>query len=468
MIILPVGVRRRGRTSYRTTDPVPDDCPIGPGDVVLRQGLIAPPGVPRVGVMAAEAHPFAQFFLAVAVVVGACKLTGALVRRLGQPAVIGEISAGILLGPSVLGALWPAGRQWLVADGVFGQLNVLAQLGVVLFVFLTGLELDMRRLAGRGRLAVAVSHAGIVVPFVLGVLLAVLTYHRFAPPGVGYLPFALFLGVSMSVTALPVLARILLDLGMYQSRIGVLVMTCALAGDVTAWILLALVTTVANAASLTGVLITVVCTIVFAGLLLVLRPLLVRRVETVRPERARAVAQLLLVGVLLSATITEWIGVRAIFGAFLFGLVLPGDSPVAQRIHGIAGNLTTTLLLPLFFAYSGLRTDLTLLGSNAGLWLWCLLILFVSVLGKFGGSACTARAFGTSWRESCQIGALMNCRGLTELVVLNVGLDLGVLSHELFAMLVLMALLSTAVAAPIVKAVSAPADVATHAPPPRS
>ncbi|HKN55889.1 MAG TPA: cation:proton antiporter, partial [Amycolatopsis sp.] len=394
--------------------------------------------------IAADAHPFARFFLAVAVVVGTCKLAGALVRRLGQPPVIGEIAAGILLGPSVFGAVWPAGRSWLVPDQVLGQLNVLAQLGVVLFVFLTGLELDPKRLRGRGQLAAAVGQVSIVAPFLLGVLLAVAGYRHLAPAGVGYLPFALFLGVSMSVTALPVLARILLDLDLYRSRIGVLVMTCALVADVAAWILLGLVIAVASAASLSGVLVTIAGTAVFAGLLLALRPLLVRRIEAVRPERTWMAAQLILVGVLVSATITEWIGVRALFGAFLFGLVLPADNAVAQRVHGIVGNLTTALLLPLFFAYSGLRTNLTLLGANAGLWLWCVLIVVVAVVGKFGGSALAARAVGAGWREACRIGALMNCRGLTELVVLNVGLDLGVLSPALFAMFVLMALISTA------------------------
>ncbi|MGH3756936.1 cation:proton antiporter [Actinophytocola sp.] len=394
-------------------------------------------------------HPLARLFLAIAVVVGACKLAGVLARRIGQPPVIGEIAAGILLGPSVLGALWPQGREWLLPDQVLPQLHVLAQLGVVLFVFLTGLELDLGKLKGRGQLAVVVSHVSIVAPFLLGVLLAVPAYERFAPDGVGYLPFALFLGVSMSITALPVLARILVDLGMYRSRIGTLVMTCALAGDVTAWILLALVVAVVGVSSMAGVLTTVGLTAAFAGLLFALRPWLTRVLGTAQAQRARLVVQLVLVGVLVCATATEWMGVHAIFGAFLFGLVLPGDSAVGQRLHGTIDNLTTTLLLPLFFAYSGLRTELTLLG-DAGMWGWCGLILVLAVAGKLGGSAVAARAMGTNWNQSLQIGALMNCRGLTELVVLNIGLDLGVLTPDLFAIMVLMALITTALAGPVV------------------
>lgn len=394
-------------------------------------------------------HPLARLFLAIAAVVGTCKLAGVLMRRVGQPPVIGEIAAGIVLGPSVLGALWPAGREFLLPDQVLPELNVLAQLGVVLFVFLTGLELDVGKLKGRGPLALVVSHVSIAAPFLLGVLLAVAAYDRFAPDGVGFLPFALFLGVSMSITALPVLARILVDLGIYRSRIGTLVMTCALAGDVTAWILLALVVAVIGVSTMTGVVLTAVLTAVFAGLLFALRPWLSRVLETAGAHRARIVVQSVIVGVLVCATATEWMGVHAIFGAFLFGLILPGDSVVGERLHSTIGSLTTTLLLPLFFAYSGLRTELALLG-DVGMWAWCGLILLLAVAGKLGGSAVAARAMGADWNQALQIGALMNCRGLTELVVLNIGLDLGVLSPDLFAILVLMALLTTALASPMV------------------
>jgi Kef-type K+ transport system membrane component KefB len=395
-------------------------------------------------------HPLAQLLLAVALVVAACKAFGWLAIRLGQPAVIGEITAGIVLGPSVFGLVWPAAADALLPKVVMPQLNVLAQLGVVLFVFLTGLELNTKLLRGRGHLAVVVSHVSIAVPFLLGILLAVMAYTKFAPEGVGYLAFALFFGVSMSVTALPVLVRILMDLGMFRSEVGVVALTCAVVDDVTAWTLLALVVALVTVTSMTGVLLTVALTAVFIGVLfLVVRPLLSKLVVNVSPSKLRTIAPLSIVAVLLCAMATEWIGVHAMFGAFLFGMIFPRGNLIEEWLHEKAGGLTTALMLPLFFAYSGLRTDIGLLAADATLWLWCGAILLVAVAGKLGGSAIAARAVGESWNRSLQVGTLMNCRGLTELVVLNVGLDLGVLSPVLFTMLVIMALISTAMAAPL-------------------
>jgi Kef-type K+ transport system membrane component KefB len=351
----------------------------------------------------------------------------------------------------VLGALWPAGSDFLLPDNVLPEINILAQLGVVLFVFLTGLELDLGKLKGRGPLALVVSHVSIATPFMLGVLVAVPAYERFAPDGVGYLPFALFFGVSMSITALPVLARILADLGLYRTRIGTLVMTCALAGDVTAWILLALVIAVVGVSSIAGVLTTAALTTVFAVLLFSLRPWLTRLLETPQAHRVRLIVQAVIIGVLVCATATEWIGVHAIFGAFLLGLVLPGESIVGEKLFSTINSLTSTLLLPLFFAYSGLRTELTLLGDG-GMWAWFGAILGLAMVGKLVGTMAASRAMGADWNHSVQIGALMNSRGLTELVVLNIGLDLGVLTKDLFAVLVLMTLVTTALASPIVTA----------------
>ncbi|MEU3764770.1 cation:proton antiporter [Amycolatopsis keratiniphila] len=389
-----------------------------------------------------------QLLLAITVVIGACKVVGWLAQRIGQPAVIGEITAGILLGPSVLGALWPSGAAVLLPKAVVPQLNVVAQLGVIFFVFLAGLELNTRLLRGRGRLALVVSHVSIALPFLLGVGLAMLAYTRFGTGG-GFLPFALFFGVSMSITALPVLVRILHEIGLFRSEIGVVALTCAVVDDVTAWSLLALVIALTTASSLVGVVLTVVLTAAFVALLgLVVRPLLRKFVAGASAARLHRVAPLSVVGVLLCAMATEWIGVHAMFGAFVFGVVFPRDNPMATWLHDKAGGLTTALMLPLFFAYSGLRTDLGLL-SGVGAWLWCAAILLVAVAGKFGGSALAARAVGENWNRSLQVGALMNCRGLTELVVLNIGLDLGVLSPTLFTMLVIMALVSTAMAAPL-------------------
>jgi Kef-type K+ transport system membrane component KefB len=396
-------------------------------------------------------QPLAQLLLAVAVVVAACKGVGWLAVRVGQPAVIGEIVAGVVLGPSVLGAVWPGGAGALIPAAVMPQLNVLAQLGVILFVFLTGLELNAKLLRGRGHLAMVVSHVSIALPFLLGIGLAVAAYPKFAPHGVGYLPFALFFGVSMSVTALPVLVRILKDLGLFRSEVGVVALTCALVDDVTAWMLLALVVALVTASSLAGVAVTIGLTLVFVGtLFLVVKPLLAKVIARTRPATLRTVAPLALVAVLISAMATERIGVHAMFGAFLFGLIFPRGNVVHEWLETHAGGLTKALMLPLFFAYSGLRTQIGLLGAHAELWLWCGLITLVAMAGKLGGSAVAARAVGESWNHSLRIGTLMNCRGLTELVVLNVGLDLGVLSPTLFTMLVIMALVSTAMSAPLV------------------
>jgi Kef-type K+ transport system membrane component KefB len=395
-------------------------------------------------------HPMAQLLLAIAVVVGACKAAGWLARRLRQPPVIGEITAGILLGPSVFAAAWPSGAAALIPDSVLPQMNVLAQLGIVLFVFLTGLELNTSLLHGRGQLAVMVSHVSIVMPFLLGILLAVVAYAKFAPEGVGYPAFALFMGVSLSITALPVLIRILKDLGMFHSEVGVVAVTCALVDDVTAWSLLALAVALVTASSVAGVLLTVVLTAAFVAVLFwVVRPALVRVINQTGMTKQRIAAPLALVAVLLCAMATEWIGVHALFGAFLFGVIFPRGNVIEEWLHERAGGLTTALMLPVFFAYSGLRTDIGLIAADATLWLWCGVILAVAVVGKLGGSALAARAVGESWNRSLQLGTLMNCRGLTELVVLNIGLDLGVLSPTLFTMLVITALVSTAMAAPL-------------------
>jgi Kef-type K+ transport system membrane component KefB len=323
---------------------------------------------------------------------------------------------------------------------------------VVMFLFLTGLEVETTLLRGRGRTALMVSHVSIALPFLLGVLAAIAAYGRLAPPGISYSAFALFLGVSMSVTALPVLVRILVDLGLLRQEVGVIALTCALIDDVTAWCLLALVVALVTASSAFGALATVALTCVFvAVLMLVVRPALVRFTDRASDRTQRGAAPLALVGVLLCAMTTQWIGVHAMFGAFLFGLVFPKDNALATWLLEKVRGMTTTLLLPLFFAYSGLQTDVGLIGGDGGLWLWCGLLLLIAVVGKLGGSAVAARSAGERWRRSLQLGAMMNCRGLTELVVLNIGLQLGVLSRTMFTMLVLMALLSTAMTVPLVR-----------------
>ncbi|KAB1910344.1 cation:proton antiporter [Micromonospora tulbaghiae] len=407
-----------------------------------------------------DSGTLAQLLMAIVVVVVASKIAGRLVTRIGQPAVIGEIAAGIVLGPSVLGALWPDATGTLLPASVLPQIGILGQLGVVLFVFLAGLEIDAARLRGQESLAVVVSHVGIALPFMLGVGLALVAADQFRPAQVGIASYAIFVGVAMSVTALPVLARILQDTGLHGTRIGTLALTCALVDDVTAWFLLAMVLALVSAGTTAGVAMTVALTAAFTAVLLCgVRPLLrrARPVLDARPDLAVLVA---LVGLFASAWFTELIGVHAIFGAFLFGLICPAESRWSNRVRKAVVGLTMSLLLPLFFVSSGLRTEIGSLGLDASLWAWTGVVLLVAVVGKFVGTAVAARAVGTDWRTGLQIGTLMNCRGLTELIVLNIGLDIGVLTPELFTMLVLMALVSTAMAAPLLALLRRPGQEA--------
>jgi Kef-type K+ transport system membrane component KefB len=415
-------------------------------------GAAAPaPPVPPGEMATSMSDEFVRLLLTMALILAACTAVGSLLRRFGQPAVIGEILVGMLLGPSVLGALWPQGKAWLFPPAIMPTLGALAQLGAILFVFVAGMELDRRLVRSRSSVAVVVSHVSIALPFLIGVLLATAMHDHFAPEDVGFVPFALFLGVSMSVTALPVLARILMDKQLMRTEVGAIALACALVDDVTAWSLLALVVALVTASSKLDFVLVITLAMLFALVMVtVVRPLL-RRLGSARLARMHEpFLSGVLVLVLLSALATEKIGVHAIFGAFVLGLMCPRGVEPFEWVREHIGALTTTLLLPLFFVFSGLRTDLGLLGSDLGLWLWCLLVFGVAVLGKLGGSALAARAVGMDWRESLQLGALMNCRGLTELVVLNVGLDLGVLSRTMFTMLVLMALVSTAMTSPIV------------------
>jgi Kef-type K+ transport system membrane component KefB len=308
---------------------------------------------------AGDGHPLAQLLLALAIVVAACKVAGWLCGTSASPPLVGEIAAGIVLGPSVLGAVWPAGARALFTPELMLKLDSLAQIGVVLFVFLAGLEVNTKLMRGRGHLAMVVSYVSIALPFLL-VSLAIVAYTRFGPKGIGFLAFASFLGVLLSVTALPVLVRILKDTGLFHTEVGVVALTCAVVDDVTARCLLALVAVaLATASSLTGVLITIAATAAFVSLLVfVFRPLLNRFVARSSESMLRTLARLALVGVPLCAMLTEQVGVHAMFGAFVFGLVFPRDNAATTWLRENTGELVGTLLSPLFCAYSGLRTDI--------------------------------------------------------------------------------------------------------------
>jgi Kef-type K+ transport system membrane component KefB len=411
--------------------------------------LMAPPAAPVASSVAATAQP-AQVLVHVLVALAAVIITGQLLAKLcaslWQPPVIGEVVAGMLLGPSLLG---PELSGWILPPAVAPFLGLIAQLGVILYMFLVGLELNISRLTHRVHATVATSHASILVPFLLGTLLALGLYPRLSARGVPFTSFALFMGVAMSITAFPVLARILTDRGMTRTELGVVALGCAAIDDVTAWCLLAFVVGIARAQIGQGLLVTAGALGYIAGMLLIARPLL-RRVAarwTTEPLPRGAVAGVF-VALLLSALTAEVIGIHAIFGAFLLGAVVPPESVVARTLTRQLEHLVTILLLPAFFAFTGMRTRIDLV-SGLEQWLICALIILTATLGKFGGTLVAARLTGLGWRAAAALGTLMNTRGLMELIVLNVGLDLGVISPPLFAMMVVMALVTTMATAPV-------------------
>jgi Kef-type K+ transport system membrane component KefB len=390
-----------------------------------------------------------HLLLALTAVVIAGQALGGLFRWIGQPPVIGQVVAGILLGPSLLGRVAPQAFLYVLPPRVAPFLGVLAQLGVILYMFLVGLELNPDLLRGQVRATASTSHASIALPFILGSTLALYLYPRFSTANVPFTHFALFLGIAMSITAFPVLARILADRGMTQTKLGALALTCAAVDDVTAWCLLAFVVGVVHAAA-ESALIVGVLTAGFIGLMfLLVRPLFERLARSPAGlQPTRGTLAIALTSMLASALATEAIGVHAIFGAFLLGAVIPHDSALARSLIQSLEDLVTVLILPALFAFTGMRTEIGLVSSGYE-WSIVMLIVLVATLGKFGGTVVAARSSGLDWRHAAGMGVLMNTRGLMELIVLNVGLDLGVVSPTLFTMLVLMALITTIATTPV-------------------
>ena len=389
----------------------------------------------------------------IVVVLLVTRAAGGLFARLRQPRVVGEIVAGLLLGPSLLGLVAPGVSASLFPLDSLSYLNTLSQIGLVLFMFVIGAELDLGELRRTGRTAVLVSNAGIAVPFLLGAVLAVVLHRDLSPADVPAGQFALFVGTAMSVTAFPVLARILAESRLLGTRVGTVAIACAAVDDVAAWCLLAGVVLLVKAApGGTPLVATLGGALVFVLLMLaVARPLLAR-IRWIGGERTALTRDRLATLVVLafaSAWITERLGLHAVFGAFLAGCVLPRDRRLTRALaNGLDGAII--LLLPLFFAQTGLRTSVRLL-DRAALWIVCLVIILAAVAGKFGGAALASRLAGLPWREAVALGALMNTRGLMELVILNVGLDVGVITPTLFSMMVLMALATTCMTTPFLE-----------------
>lgn len=422
------------------------------------EGLTIRPAAGAVTAVSAKAattsdasHLLPQVLVALITIITTARILGAICLRLGQPRVIGEVCAGIALGPSLLGRVAPDVMVSLFPSSVSPVLGILAQIGVILYMFLIGLELNSGLLKSKAHVTVAISHASIVAPFLLGSFLALFVFEKYAPTGVSFTSFAMFLGVAMSITAFPILARILTDLQLNQTELGVIALSCAAADDVTAWCLLAFVVGVTQA-DLYGAILTIVLTGAYIGLMFgVSRPLLNRLLpDSKESELPVGVTAWVLIAVLASALITEAIGIHAIFGAFLLGAVIPHDSLLARSFRNKLEDVVSILLLPAFFAYTGTRTQIGLLSEWPDWW-FCLLIIIVATVGKFGGTFVAAKFTGLDSRTSASLGILMNTRGLMELIVLNIGLDLGVISPTLFAMMVLMALATTVATTPILR-----------------
>jgi Kef-type K+ transport system membrane component KefB len=396
-------------------------------------------------------HPLSVLLLQVIVVITAARIVGNLFLKMGQPAVIGEMVAGIVLGPSLLGMLAPGAQAFVFPASSMDFLKLLSQIGVILFMFVVGIDLNVQHLRQKAHAAVLVSHASIIVPFFLGITLSLLIYPSMAPPHISFNAFALFIGVAMSITAFPVLARIIEERGLNGTHLGSIVIACAAVDDVTAWCILAMVITVVKADGLSGSLLTIFLSLLFIGAMLFLvKP----QAERLMSERMRnsgggkATVAWVLSFMFTSALFTEVIGIHALFGAFLAGVIVPAHAELRGFLRERLEPFTSVLLLPLFFAFTGLRTQVGLLDDWQS-WLVCAGVVAVAIAGKLGGSMMAARWTGMSWRESFSVGALMNTRGLIELIVLNLGYDLGILSPKIFAMMVIMALTTTFMTGPL-------------------
>ncbi|WP_281634062.1 cation:proton antiporter [Flavobacterium luteolum] len=395
-------------------------------------------------------HPLAILLAQIITIILVARLFGWFFRKIGQPSVIGEMIAGIVLGPSLVGMYFPEFSAALFPKESLGNLQFLSQIGLILFMFVIGMELDLKVLKNKAHDAVVISHASIVIPFALGLSLAYFIYETFAPQGVEFSSFGLFMGIAMSITAFPVLARIVQERGMQKTKLGTIAITCAAADDITAWCILAVVIAIVKAGSLSSSLYVIGMAILYVIIMLkIVRPFLKRvgDLNATRESLNKPVVAIFFITLLISAYASELIGIHALFGAFLAGAIMPENNKFRNIFIEKVEDVSIIVLLPLFFVFTGLRTQIGLL-NDPELWKITGLIILVAVVGKFFGSALAAKFMGQNWKDSLAIGALMNTRGLMELVVLNIGYDLGVLSAEIFTMMVIMALLTTFMTGP--------------------
>lgn len=395
-------------------------------------------------------HPLSILLLQIIAIIITARTFGFLFNKIGQPTVIGEVVAGIFLGPSLLGMWFPEYTAFLFPKSSLPNLQVFSQIGLILFMFVIGMELDLKVLTTKALDAIVISLASIIVPYALGMGLAYFLYFEFAPVNINFLSFSLFMGIAMSITAFPVLARIIQERGMTKTKLGIIAITCAAANDITAWCILASVIAIVKAGSFVSSLFTIALALGYVIVMLkLIKPFLNKLGEVYSNKETLSLNIVAIIfGVLFISSYTaEVIGIHALFGAFLAGVIMSSKFSFRRILIEKVEYVALVLLLPLFFAFSGLKTQIGLLNESHA-WGVCMLIILVAVVGKFGGSMLAARFVGQSWKDSLAIGALMNTRGLMELIVLNIGYDLGVLTPTLFAMIVIMALVTTFMTGP--------------------
>jgi len=395
-------------------------------------------------------HPLAILILQIITIILISRFFGFIFNKIGQPTVIGEIVAGIILGPSLVGLFFPEAGAFLFPPESLPNLQFLSQVGLILFMFVIGMELDVKVLRHQAHDAVVISHASIIIPYFLGMGLAYYLYDEYSPDNIEFLPFALFMGIAMSITAFPVLARVIQERDLTKTKLGSIAITCAAADDVTAWCILAAVIAIVKAGTFVSALYTIGLALIYVLLMVFAVHPVLRRIGNVYSEREtinKPIVAIAFLVLLSSAFVAEVIGIHALFGAFLAGVIMPPNFNFRRVLMEKVEDVSLVLLLPLFFVFTGLRTQIGLL-NEPHLWAVCGWIILTAVAGKFGGSMLAARFVGQSWRESLSIGALMNTRGLMELIVLNIGYDLGVLTPEVFSMMVIMALVTTFMTGP--------------------
>jgi Kef-type K+ transport system membrane component KefB len=393
----------------------------------------------------------AMLLLQVLAILFTARIMGYLFVKMGQPSVIGEIVAGIILGPSVLAQLLPGVSAFLFSPESLGNINILSQIGLIFFMFVIGMELDITEVKRKLNETILISHAAIVFPFLCGMVAAYWTYSTYAADTTSFLAYALFIGVSMSITAFPVLARIIQEKGLTKSHLGTLSLASAANGDVTAWCLLAMVIAIAQTGTFAGAIYTILFALAFLLIMFfVLRPFLniIGNIYHNKEVVTKTVVALMFFILIASAYTTEILGVHALFGAFMAGVIMPSNPKFRKILTEKVEDVSISIFLPLFFVSTGLKTQIGLI-STPSEWLICFMFIAVAIFGKIIGTAIPARFAGETWKDSWSMGALMNTRGLMELIVLTIGYEMKILSPAIFAMLVLMTLVTTFMTGPL-------------------